>query len=336
MKNILITGGAGYVGNVLVPKLLASGYHVVVYDILYFGKNTLPLSHPHLKVIEGDIRDLALFKTALKGIDTVLHLACISNDPSFELDENLSKTVNYDCFEPLVIAAKAAGVTRFVYCSSSSVYGVSDAPQVTEETPLVPLTLYNKYKGMCEPLLFKHMSDQFTCVTIRPATICGYSPRTRLDLSVNILTNHAINKNSITVFGGNQKRPNLHIEDMCDLYELLLTVPAEKIQGETFNVGYQNHTILDIAHMVKKVVEEEYPEKKEIDIKITETNDNRSYHISSEKIKRILGYQAKRSIEDAVRDLCHAFKAGKLPDSFENNWYFNVRQLQKLHAGETA
>ncbi len=329
LKNVLVTGGAGYVGNVMVPQLLEAGYNVTVYDILYFGKKTLPLTHPNLKVVEGDIRDISLFEKSVQGMDAVLHLACISNDPSFELDENLSKSINYDCFEPLVIAAKKAGVKRFVYCSSSSVYGVSDEPQVTEETPLVPLTLYNKFKGMCEPLLFKHMSDDFTCVTIRPATICGYSPRTRLDLSVNILTNHAVNKGLITVFGGGQKRPNLHINDMADLYELLLKVPAEKIQGETFNAGYQNFSIMDLALMVKEVVEAEYPDRKPLEIKVTESNDNRSYHISSEKIKRVLGFEAKRSIQDAVRDLCRAFKAGKLPDSFTNDWYFNVRQLQE-------
>lgn len=331
-KNVLITGGAGYVGNVLVPQLLNSGYHITVYDILYFGKETLPLQHPNLKVIEGDIRDIALFEKALKGMDVVLHLACISNDPSFELDETLSKSVNYDCFEPLVIASKKAGVKRFVYCSSSSVYGVSDAPQVTEETPLVPLTLYNKFKGMCEPLLFKHMSDDFTCVTIRPATVCGYSPRTRLDLSVNILTNHAVNKGLITVFGGKQKRPNLHINDMSDLYELLLNVPAEKIQGQIFNAGYQNYSIMELAEMVREAVQQEYPERKPLEITVTESSDNRSYHISSEKIKRVLGFEAKRSIQDAVRDLCCAFKAGKLPDSFTNPWYFNVRQLQETEA----
>ena len=332
LKNVLVTGGAGYVGNVMVPQLLNKGYNVTVYDVLYFGKSTLPLSHPNLTVIEGDIRDIALFEKSVQGMDAVLHLACISNDPSFELDEELSKTVNFDCFEPLVIAAKNAGVKRFVYCSSSSVYGVSDAPEVTEETPLVPLTLYNKYKGLCEPFLFKHMSDDFTCVTIRPATVCGYSPRTRLDLSVNILTNHAVNKGAITVFGGNQKRPNLHINDMSDLYELLLEVPSEKIQGQTFNAGHQNFTISEIAQMVKEVVEQEYPEREPLQIKTTESNDNRSYHISSEKIKRVLGFEAKRTIQDAVRDLCHAFKAGKLPNSFTDDWYFNVRQLQEREA----
>lgn len=330
MKNILITGGAGYVGNLLVPQLLKSGYNVRVFDIMYFGKETLPLSNLNLEVIEGDIRDTAAFASACEGIDTVLHLACISNDPSFELDGGLSKSINYDCFEPMVIAAKQAKVKRFVYCSSSSVYGVSDRPQVTEDTPLVPLTDYNKYKGLCEPLLWKHMSDDFTCVTIRPATVCGYSPRTRLDLSVNILTNHAVNNNKITVFGGTQERPNLHIQDMCDAYELMINAPHEKIHGETFNIGFQNYSIMDLAKKVKSIVEEEFPEKGDIPIVVTESNDLRSYRVNSDKIKNILGFEAKHTIEDAVRDLCKAFKAGKLPDSMTDPKYFNVKQLQEM------
>lgn len=329
-NNILVTGGAGYVGNVLVPRLLENGYNVKVYDILFFGKETLPLDNPHLEVIKADIRDTEKFAKACEGVDVVLHLACISNDPSFELDSNLSKTINYDCFEPLVKAAKKAKVKRFVYCSSSSVYGVSDRPQVTEDTPLVPLTDYNKYKGLCEPILWEQMADDFTCVTIRPATIFGYSPRTRLDLSINILTNHAVNKNLITVFGGAQERPNLHIEDMVDAYMLMLTAPHEKIHGETFNVGYQNYSISELAHIVKKVVEQEYPEKGDIKMVVTDSNDMRSYRVNSDKIKRVLGFEAKRSIEDGVRDLCNAFKAGKLPDSFANPNYFNVKQIQEL------
>jgi nucleoside-diphosphate-sugar epimerase len=331
MKKILITGGAGYVGGVLVPQLLAKGYDVTVYDICYFGADHLP-KHSRLRLVEGDIRDTGTLAKHFPGIDVVLHLACISNDPSFELDEGLSKTINYDCFEPMVVAAKEAGVRRFVYCSSSSVYGVSDQPEVTEEHPLVPVSLYNKFKGMCEPLLFKHQAPGFTCVTIRPATVCGYSPRMRLDLSVNILTNLAVNKGSITVFGGKQLRPNLHINDMADVYELMIEAPAEKIAGEIFNAGYQNLSIARIAEIVKSVVEEEFPGRKPIEIVTTESNDPRSYHINSDKIRRVLGYAPKRTVEDAVRDLCRAFREGKLPNSLDDTRYFNVRTMKLLNA----
>jgi nucleoside-diphosphate-sugar epimerase len=332
MKHVLVTGGAGYVGNVLVPLLLEKGYKVTVYDILFFGDETLPTQNPRLTVIEGDIRDTAKLARAFSGVDVVLHLACISNDPSFELDEGLSKTINFDCFEPMVVAAKKAGVNRFVYCSSSSVYGVSDSPDVTEDHPLVPLTLYNKFKGMCEPVLFKHQAPDFTCVTIRPATVCGYSPRMRLDLSVNILTNLAVNQGKITVFGGNQLRPNLHINDMADAYVLMIEAPADKIAGQTFNIGFQNLSIGRIAEIVRDVVQQEFPDRPPITIETTPSNDPRSYHINSDKIKRVLGYTVKRTVEDAVRDLCRAFKEGKLPDSLASDRYFNVRTMKAIKA----
>ena len=331
MTNVLVTGGAGYVGAVMVPQLLAKGHRVTVYDIMFFGRDGLP-DHPNLTLVEGDIRDTSRLAEAFRGIDVVLHLACISNDPSFELDEDLSKTINYDCFESMVVAAKGAGVKRFVYASSSSVYGVSDKPDVTEDHPLVPLTLYNKFKGMCEPVLFKHRAPGFTCVTLRPATICGYSPRMRLDLSVNILTNLAVNTGKITVFGGSQLRPNLHINDMADVYELMLDAPAAAIDGQIFNVGYQNLTIARIAEIVRDVVSEEIPDRKSITIETTSTNDPRSYHINSEKIRRVLGYTPKRTVEDAVRDLCHAFKDGRLPKSLEDDRYFNVRRMKAVKA----
>jgi nucleoside-diphosphate-sugar epimerase len=192
------------------------------------------------------------------------------------------------------------------------------------------LTLYNKFKGLCEPLLFKHQSKDFVCVTIRPATVCGFSPRQRLDLSVNILTNHAVNNEKITVFGGEQQRPNLHIQDMCDLYMLLLELPDEKIAGEIFNAGYQNQTIGDIAKIVKRVVEEEFPEKGNIPIVTTPTNDNRSYRITSDKIAEKLGFKPRRAIEDAVRDLCRAFKDGKIPNSMTDDRYHNVKVLKQV------
>jgi nucleoside-diphosphate-sugar epimerase len=330
LKNVLVTGGAGYVGHALVPELLAGGHTVTVYDALYFGCR-LP-NDPALRVIQGDIRDTAKLAEALVGQDAVLHLACISNDASFDLDEKLSTTINYDCFEPMVIAAKNAGVRRFIYCSSSSVYGVSDSPQVTEDHPLVPLTLYNKLKGMCEPLLLKHMAHDFTCVVIRPATICGYSPRMRLDLSVNILTNHAVNKGAITVFGGAQMRPNLHIDDMVDTYKLMLAAPHEKIQGEIFNVAFRNYSISDLALLVKKVVEQETSPRREIKILTTPSNDYRSYHVNADKIRRVLGYRPSRTVEDAVRSLTRAFTNHLLPDSFEDDWYYNVRTMKKLEA----
>src|SRR5476651_24610 len=234
-NSVLVTGGAGYCGSLLVPQLLKQGYKVTVYDTMFFGDDFLPKSDPNLRIVKGDIRDIAYLATTTAGHDAFVSLACISNDASFELDEGLSTSVNMDAFEPMVVAAKKAGVKRFIYASSSSVYGVSDKPNVTEDHPLVPLTLYNKYKGMCEPLLFKDMDDNFTCVTIRPATVCGYAPRLRLDLSVNILTNHAINKGKITVFGGTQLRPNFHVRDCAELYVKTLEWPTEKIDGQIFN-----------------------------------------------------------------------------------------------------
>lgn len=328
--NVFITGGAGYCGTLLVPQLLELGYRVTAYDTCYYG-NFLP-KHENLTLVEGDIRDTAKIAEAVKGHDAFVNLACISNDASFELDEDLSTSINLHAFEPMVLAAKAAGVKRFVNASSSSVYGVSEAPDVTEDHPLVPLTLYNKYKGECEPLLTRHTDESFVGVTYRPATVCGYSPRLRLDLSVNILTTHAVINNKITVFGGDQLRPNLHIQDYCDLVKLLLVAPDEKVADEIFNCGYQNMSIRAIADLVKKVVQEEFPEKGEIEIVTTPSNDNRSYHINSDKIRRVLGFEPKHSIEEAVRDLCKAFKDGRIPNAMTDDQFYNIRTIKKILA----
>ena len=329
---MFVTGGAGYIGSVLIPRLLGRGYKVTSYDICYYGDNFLPKSNPNLQVIQGDIRDTAKLAGTVAGHDSFISLACISNDASFELDEKLSTSVNLDAFEPMVIAAKKAGVRRFIFASSSSVYGVSDQPNVTEQHPLVPLTLYNKYKGMCEPLLFKHTDASFVGIVFRPATVCGYAPRQRFDLSVNILTNHAVNNGKITVFGGEQMRPNLHILDYCDAVQLLLDAPDDKVANEVFNVGYQNMSIMDIALLVKRVVEREFPEKGEIGIVKTPSDDKRSYHINSDKIRRVLGYIPKHTIEQAVSDLCRAFKHRRFRNSMSDDIYFNVRRMKNLQA----
>jgi nucleoside-diphosphate-sugar epimerase len=331
-SRVFVTGGAGYVGSALIPRLLGRGYKVTSYDICYYGDNFLPKSNPNLQVTRGDIRDTAKLAGTLAEHDSFISLACISNDASFELDEKLSTSVNLDAFEPMVVAAKKAGVRRFIFASSSSVYGVSDQPDVTEEHPLVPLTLYNKFKGMCEPLLFKHTDASFVGVVFRPATVCGYAPRQRFDLSVNILTNHAVNNGKITVFGGEQMRPNLHILDYCDAVQLLLDAPDEKVANETFNVGYQNMSILDIALLVKRVVEREFPERGEIGIVKTASDDKRSYHINSDKIRRALGYIPKHTIEQAVSDLCRAFKDRRFRNSMSDDIYFNVRRMKNLQA----
>jgi len=330
--NIFVTGGAGYCGSFLVPQLLDRGYRVTVFDNCYFGDDFLPKSNRQLTVIKGDIRDTTTLERVVKGHDAFVSLACISNDASFELDEKLSTSINLDAFEPMVKAAKSAGVKRFVYASSSSVYGVSDQPDVTEDHPLVPLTLYNKYKGLCEPILKRYADDAFTGVIFRPATVCGYAPRLRLDLSVNILTNHAVTNNKITVFGGSQLRPNLHVQDYCDAVELFLIAPAAKIQKETFNVGYQNMSIMEIAQLAKRVVEQEFPDRPPIEIVTTPTDDIRSYHINSGKVARVLGFRPKYTVEDAVRGLCKAFKDGRIPNSMIDDRYYNIRTMKKLNA----
>ena len=326
-KKIFITGGGGYCGTRLVPQLLKEGYSVVVYDKFYFG-NFLPKKNKKLEIIKGDIRDTKKIYKYCKGCDIFIHLACISNDSSFELNNALSKTINMDSFEPMVLAAKKAKIERFIYASSSSVYGISKKKNVTEEHPLKPLTLYNKFKGLCEPILLKHTDEDFTGVIFRPATVCGYSARQRFDVSVNILTNHAVNNRKILVFGGKQLRPNLHIQDYCDVVKLLIKAPKKKIDNQIFNVGHQNLSILNIAKKVKKIVKLEYGYKK-IGLEIQKSNDMRSYHINSSKIFRILKFKPKKNIEHAIKEICGAIKNKKYTNPLNNDLYFNVKTLLK-------
>lgn len=326
--NVLVTGGAGYVGTVLVPKLLAKGHHVKVLDLYLYGEDVLDVvkDHPNLEQIKGDIRDRDLLRKSISGTDALIHLACISNDPSFELDPQLGKSINYDAFFHLVAISKNCGIKRFIYASTSSVYGAKEEENVTEDVPLEPLTDYSKYKALCEEVLLKEESPEFIPVVIRSATVCGYSPRLRLDLTVNLLTNLAINTGRITVFGGQQKRPNIHIEDITDLYVQFLEFPSSTIAGKVFNAGYQNYKVLELAEIVRSVVGKEH-----VEIVTTSTDDHRSYHISSEKIKRELGFEPKHTIEEAVKNLCDAFEAGKIRDSMNDIRYYNIKTMRAKH-----
>ncbi len=327
MKTIFITGGAGYVGTLLTKNLLSKNFKVIVYDTFWFGD--FIDENKNLTKIKGDIRDIKKISSIDNDIDTVIHLACISNDNTFELNPKLSEEINYDAFQPLVSVFKKKGVKRFINASSSSVYGFSDNPNVTEEHPLKPLTLYNKFKGLCEPILFENHSDDFVCTNVRPATVCGCSPRMRFDLSVNILTHLATKKKEITVFGGKQMRPNLHIKDMCNFYEYLIQADAKLIGNKTFNISDENISIENIALKVKNIFKDKY----NLDVlikKVESEDDKRSYHLNSDKIKKELNFKLKYSIEDAIMEIYSLLQTGKYEDSLDNDMYYNIRTLKKL------
>jgi nucleoside-diphosphate-sugar epimerase len=326
-ETILVTGGAGYVGSVLVPKLLAAGHCVRVLDLFLFGDDVLDSvrDNPKLQLIKGDLRDRALLSESLAGCDAVIHLACISNDPSFELNPQLGKSINYDAFRPLVETAQQSGVRRFIYASSSSVYGVKPDERVTEDLPLEPLTDYSRYKALCEEVLREYESPNFTTITLRPATVCGYSPRLRLDLTVNILTNHAVNNGRIRVFGGSQYRPNLHIEDMTDLYIQLMELPSRDVAGKVWNAGCDNLQVREVANLVREAV------GPHIEIATESTDDLRSYRVTSDKIREEIGFEPKRSVRTAVDDLLEAFRAGRIPDAMTCEHYYNIKTMQAAH-----
>lgn len=323
MNNILITGGGGYFGSRLVPQLLKDGYKIKVLDLFIYGKHVLQ-KHNNLEIVQGDIRDFRLLDKCLNNIDTVIHLACISNDPSFELNPLLGKTINFDSFEPMVRLSMKKNVNRFIYASSSSVYGIKKDKDVTEDMLLEPLTDYSKFKAECEKILLKYKSENFVISIVRSATLCGYAPRQRLDLIVNIFANHGYHKREINIFGGNQLRPNIHIEDLVRFYQTLLKAETKVINGEIFNVGSKNFTVREIADITRKELGE--------DIKITQTysDDNRSYHISSKKIMDLLKFEVKLDISDAVKDLKIIFDKKILKNPLENEYYFNIKRMKNI------
>lgn len=326
-KKILVTGGAGYVGSVLVPKLLNAGYSVNVLDLYLFGKESLSKvrNNPKLNEFIGDIRNVETIKKAVKECSSVIHLACISNDPSFELNPLLGKSINYDAFPELLNISIDSGVQRFIYASSSSVYGLKEEENVTENLSLKPLTDYSKYKALCEEILLKNKNNNFTPMILRPATVCGYSPRQRLDLIVNILTNHAFNNRKIQVFGGEQKRPNIHIQDMTDLYIKCLEYPKELIDSQIFNAGYENFTVNQTANIIQGIIGED------VLINTVPTDDNRSYHISSEKIYNQLNFKPQYGIKNAVNDMLSAFQNNLIINPMTNNNYYNIKVMQSMN-----
>jgi len=324
-KTILVTGGAGYVGCVLVPKILQKGYNVIVVDTMWYGEEGLNKvkDDDNLEIIKGDIRDKLLLDKVTKKSDIVVHLASISNDPSFDLNPELGKQTNYDAVINLVKSSKKNAVERFIYASTGAVYGVKDDPKVTEDLKLNPLTDYAKYKALGEKILFDEVDDDFVGTTIRSATVCGYSPRQRLDLVVNILAAHAINNRVITVFGGEQKRPNIHIDDATNCYMKLIEADSDKINGEVFNIGTENHKVMELAIMIKDIIGDD------VEINRKDVIDQRSYHLSAEKIRKTLGFVNKKTVKDAVIDLENAFEEDKIP-----NWkdikYYNVKKIKTL------
>jgi nucleoside-diphosphate-sugar epimerase len=306
---ILVTGACGYKGTVLVPKLLAAGHEVVAFDIMWFGNFLKP--HPSLNVVKGDVRNID--EVPLDGVDSIVHLSSVANDPCGDLDPKLTWEVS--CLATMQLADRAVRrrIKRFVYASSGSVYGVKDEPQVTEDLELKPISEYNKTKMVAERVLLSYADDMVVQI-IRPATVCGYSPRMRLDVSVNMLTMQALTREHITVFGGDQTRPNIHIDDITDVYLFMLDHPEHT---GIYNAGFENISIMDIAERVV----EHAPAK----ITVSESNDPRSYRVNSDRLLKA-GFKPKKTVNDAIKELAHKFRTGELKDE---DRFHNLKWMQR-------
>jgi nucleoside-diphosphate-sugar epimerase len=306
---ILVTGGCGYKGHVLVPKLLERGYDVIVFDIQWFGNYLIP--HKNLSIIQGDVRDTE--SIPLEGVDCIIHLSSIANDPCSDLDPKLTWEISALATMQLADKARRNGIKRFIYASSGSVYGVKEELQVTENLQLEPISEYNKTKMVGERVLLSYENDMVVQI-VRPATVCGYSPRMRLDVSVNLLTMQALTNGKITVFGGDQIRPNIHIDDITDLYLHLIDYP--EITG-IYNAGFENISIKDIANLISKKITAE--------ILVTPSNDPRSYRINSDKILAT-GFRPKKTVDDAIKEIIQKFKDNELRDE---DHFYNLKWMQK-------
>lgn len=315
---VSITGGAGYVGSMLVPHLLRLGHKVTILDSFWFGDHLE--NHSQLRKMKGDIRERRDLTAAFKGQDAVIHLACVSNDPSFDMNPGLGKEVNYTCFQDILRTLDHEKVPRFIYASSSSIYGVSELEQVTEDAAKKPLTDYSRYKLACEALL-RGYGTSGAWTIVRPATVCGYSPRMRFDLVVNILTLHALQKKKITLFGESQMRPNISMWDMISAYEFILNQPVEKVDQQVFNVGFENLSLMEIATLVKKTIG-----NSEIEIEVEPTNDPRSYRINSDKFRKA-GFNPVHTIRDAIISIQHG---PRFHDPLNNPEYYNIKRMKGL------
>ena len=308
---IIITGGCGYKGSYLIPLLLNAGHEIISIDTQWFGNYLI--NHKNLQNLKIDVRDID--KIPMDGVDAIIHLANIANDPAVELNPTLSWEVNVLAGQQLIEKAKRNNVSHFMFASSGSVYGVKDEPKVTEDLELVPISVYNKTKMVAERVFLSY-KDVMKVHCIRPATVCGFSPRMRLDVSVNMFTYQALKNGRMTVFGGDQTRPNIHIKDIANVYKHFIDNPD--IPSGCYNAGFENITIKKIAEMVSEIIPSE--------IQITESNDPRSYRQDSSKLLDT-GFIPQFSVLDAIKDIAEAYSKKELPEG-EN--CYTVKWMKKI------